>query len=230
MQKFCISCGEKTDDLEDNLCFECFSKKIELIKISNRLELIMCKRCKKILHRGKWIDFENMDEMIEHAIYNNIKTFEGVLVKIYYKTIKISGKTNIPISLKGELNVGSKKLSEDKKVELVMLPTICNICNRMSGNYYESVIQLRTPEDQKILGLIKRKINELNKNDNLSFITKVENLKKGKDVYIGSKIAALRASKEIKKIYKAEIKKSYTLKGVKKGKRIYRTTISIKLK
>lgn len=226
MKKFCPSCGKRTDRLTENLCFRCFSRNLKIMKIPRVINVKLC-RCNRLLNKGKWIFFKSFDELIEHAVYKNIKIFKGTFVSIDYKKGDIN-KTVTPLELKGELNFDGRKLIEHGHTELRLFPKLCVGCSRISGGYYEAIIQLRTNRNKKIQEFIDDKIKSFNKNDWLSFITKTEKIGKGMDIYIGSKKTAIKIVNEARKIYNLKIKKSYKLKGMKDGKKQYQTSFSLK--
>lgn len=226
MKKFCSSCGKITDKLTENLCFRCFSRNLKIMKIPRVINVKLC-RCNRFLNKGQWIFFKSFDELIEHAVYKNIKTFKGTFISINYKK-EDKNKTVIPLELKGELNFDERKLIENGSTELRLSPKLCISCSRISGGYYEAIIQLRTNKNEKIQRFIDNRIKNLHKKDKLGFITKIKKVDKGFDMYIGSKKTAIKIVNEARKIYNLKIKKSYKLKGIKDGKKQYQISFSLK--
>ncbi len=112
---------------------------------------------------------------------------------------------------------------------MLVVKDVCQACSRISGMYYEAIIQIRGNKKEKVKSFVEKKINELSKKDELSFISKIEEKKKGLDIYVGSKKAAKSILKEAKKLYNLETKESYTLIGERKGKKLYRVTILLRL-
>ena len=91
-----------------------------------------------------------------------------------------------------------------------------------SSLYYEAILQLR-PASKEVLDFVLGKIDE-RKN---TFISKVEELKTGKNLFLSDRKFAMALGKMLKKKYKAEIKLSRTLFSVSKktGKRLWRVTV-----
>lgn len=94
----------------------------------------------------------------------------------------------------------------------------------ISGGYYEAIIQLR-PFNKKAFEMI---VNHLEKRNEA--ITKFEELKTGKDLYVTSWRAALGIARQIKKQMKAELVTSRSLFTRSKVtcKRVYRVTVCLR--
>ena len=89
-------------------------------------------------------------------------------------------------------------------------------------SYYEAIIQLR-PFDEEVLNFINKQISE--RKD--VFISKIEKLKTGVDLYLSSQRFAIALGKKLKKSFGGEIKITRKLHTVSKktGKRVYRVTV-----
>jgi nonsense-mediated mRNA decay protein 3 len=96
-----------------------------------------------------------------------------------------------------------------------------------NSGYRQAILQLRTRFNEKILKEIERIVKN-EKKDFYSFISRIEEKKEGIDVFLGSKNVAYKILKFLEKNYKIEYKISKKLVGMKKGKRVYLHTISIK--
>jgi NMD protein affecting ribosome stability and mRNA decay len=94
---------------------------------------------------------------------------------------------------------------------------ICQECYRKSSGYYEALIQLRG--DKEKVNLMFQKLSKFITNKG-AFISKVEELERGFDIYVSDKLI----TKSFFPTYKLKPKSSYTLYGIKNGRKIYRNT------
>ena len=93
--------------------------------------------------------------------------------------------------------------------------------------YYEAIIQLR-PANNQLLSYIDNQIEK--RND--VFISKIDELKTGIDIYISSRKFAMALGKKLKKAFPGELKLSRTLfsQDRQTSKKIYRVTVLFRLK
>ena len=99
---------------------------------------------------------------------------------------------------------------------------------KISG-YYQSILQLRLPKEimESAVDEIVKQLSFANQLDPQSFISKVQRINDGVDLYIGSKKAANDIVKSLKNEMRIKTKFSKKLGGKLKGKEVYRDTILI---
>ncbi len=124
----------------------------------------------------------------------------------------------------------NEKLSFNKEISFKIKNLMCNQCYRKHSGYYEAVVQLRLdPENikenktQKLENLLKKLIDFINKNGD--FIAKMEKEGSGYDVYTSNKMQTARFF-EIRRL---KPKVSFTLYGLKNGKRVYRNIYLLRI-
>lgn len=109
---------------------------------------------------------------------------------------------------------GGVEFSEEIQAEVRTQSKACPVCSRIAGGYYEAVLQFRTDFDpRKML--------------DLEFISKVEGVRGGFDVYVTSSNYARKVSRELSK-KGFLVKESKKLVGMRKGETTYRGFTSIK--
>lgn len=223
LKKFCPKCGKTVKKLHDGLCKQCFLEKFSVVeKLPKKIIVIQCKHCNKYVV-GKNIT-EDFDETLEREFKEILKL--DYVDKLDY--IAVEDKINLKIFL---------KIDKLRKVENAQLPfkikkITCQYCNMRLSGYHNAILQVSCPTELKkeILELTENQINLLAKKDNLAFITEKVDTPRGFALKIGSKSAAKKIAKFMKKKYEAEIKFSRKLVGRKFGKNVYRLTISIRLR
>ena len=97
----------------------------------------------------------------------------------------------------------------------------------LKQSYYEAIIQIR-PATKEILDFIKKKIEERKG----VFVSKMEELKTGVDLYVSDQRFARALSKQLKRTFRGEVKLTRKLHTVSKssGKKLYRVTVLFRLK
>jgi len=111
------------------------------------------------------------------------------------------------------------RLKQD--VSILITKAQCADCSRSHSQYFEAIIQLRGNEKkvERMAGVLGSRI------ESRSFIPRIDELKEGIDIYCGSRneaIAALNAQK-------LGFLRTEKLAGEKNGKRLYRTTLLVRL-
>ncbi len=224
---FCPKCGKNTDKLIESLCRECYIKSKKLVEINAPLRLELC-RCGRVNRKNRWILKESLKESISGHILENIKADRGTKIKIDCESRLIEGKTTIPVTI--TVSKGTAKAKE--KTSITIITMVCPDCSRLSGGYFEATMQLRGKINkiEEIKQYIEKRIDELKKATDLSFIGGIEKVNGGYDLKIGSAKVAKKVAREVKNKYDMDIKESFKQWGVKNGKDIYRATIAIKEK
>jgi len=230
LKKFCPRCGKGTDALFDALCEKCYMDTKEIISVPQNIDVIMCKRCGKSIDRNKWAPNESIDSMIVRAVNASIRPDKDTLVKVDYKPFVLGGKTTVPVTIAAEKTVSDKNIKTSVQANVVILPQVCDSCSRLSGSYYEAIIQIRGSEEkqEELLELVKAKVNQYKDSNQYSFITKTVKMKCGTDVYIGSSKAAQKIEQEAKKAYNVSTKITASIHGMKDGKEIIRLTVLLR--
>jgi len=213
MQKFCFLCGKKTDKLIEGYCEECFEREFRLLRIPEKIELTVCSRCGSVKEGNRWSKIT-----VEEGLARKLKIL-GFDVKLSIQKLD----DHFHIYVKGFLKEGRKEKEERYHAHVSIKKSICNDCSRRASEHYEAIIQLRGQFDEEMVDTIIRYLDE--KGTSL----KVEDVKGGVDISVGSKSAAENVSERIKKQKKVELKKSFKLVTRKEGKNVYKTVISLRI-
>jgi nonsense-mediated mRNA decay protein 3 len=224
----CIICG-KNEAYKSGLCRSCLADKIQLK--SENMDLTVCPKCGAV-RLGKSWHYDNGDRYIVRSAESHI---------IMDKNDKISrvesyniGENEVTL----DLIIEDKNLGEIEKeisVPLKVSKESCPVCNKVTGSYYESVIQLRTYTTQygKILedarDTIVKFMKGLNRNDPNSFISRIDTLKEGLDIYLGKKEDAVKIDKLMELDYFCNMKITKSLAGRKDSKDLFRYTHLVRI-
>jgi len=213
MKRLCIICGKNA--VIGNFCEDCWLKRQNLFKI-NDLEIKICS-CNSYFNGKTWKHFNSLDNAVERFIKDNIKTKNKIIGK-NIKLKKVGNKYNVNIECVGYI-LQSKKIKHEKKNIVVKITNVkCERCKKLSGNYYESVLQIRTTNSNMPAEIIKKHRED---------ILKVKKVRNGFDIFILKKNIAGAIAKKLKS-RGFEIKISNKFLGMKKGKKIYRYYYAVK--
>ncbi len=201
---FCPKCGKKGP----GLCLNCF---LEIHPMTmKKFELPVC-RCGRYFRRSDWN--LNLDNSISDIVRQNL------IIPPELKTKKIDvqhkpEKNKIPI----RINISGKYKGEDFSAEfedeIKTTAKTCPTCAKVSGSYYEAILQFRTGFNPA-------------KDINPEFVSGIKKVPGGIDLYITSMKYAKQTGAEFrnKGFY---VKESAKLVGMREGKNLYRLYVSIK--
>jgi nonsense-mediated mRNA decay protein 3 len=202
----CPKCGRSNEAVKfiEAFCIDCYPYKF---KLPEDLELQVCKRCERMLFKGEWMP------------YNSKKIEEYVVSKCKgdFSSAKYDIDNGVVIFT---IKKGDAQIDIERFVELKKMVTICPRCSRISGGYYEAIIQLRG-NDAKI-AKYNRILTEMLKKS--TFISKSEEKDEGTDIYVGSSKAVVGVITELG----LRTKITRKLAGLKDGKRFHRVTFLLR--
>lgn len=204
----CPKCGRKSSETTfmEAFCTECYPVSV---KVPGKISITACKRCNRMLLGGEWVPYK------EKAICRYVaERCRGEFSEVDYD---LNGHVAVFTIRRG---ASEMKVERSAPVEIVW--TTCRECSKISGGYFESIVQLRGDE-RSVDRYKERFINALSKK---TFIAK-EKVQKtgGVDLYIGSNKATFGLVQELG----LDAKITRKLIGREEGKRKYRTTFAIQV-
>lgn len=233
---FCPKCGKPSET--GGLCSQCRISSTPWFTCDKRVQSTTCPSCgaKKVVNT--WTDSAPDRALLGpeialsavHFIQDVKKT--SIDVSIQDLTLNRSRATLV---LRGILY--TKPVEGTCTVEILWNKEQCDRCNRISGSYYEGVVQLRaegrapsTFEIQTAASVAQQIEDTLQGGgERLSFISDMNEVHEGLDIIIGSQHIGLLISQGIV----ARLGGRYTthpkLVGEKNGRQLYRVTYSIRL-
>ncbi|MFA5929364.1 MAG: NMD3-related protein [Candidatus Micrarchaeia archaeon] len=202
MARYCPKCGKPDTDapFHGELCMEC--SKATIGELPN-VQVIVCSKCGEVLDKGR-------------------KKKETTVQEEATRLLKLKGTS--PVYAEDMTSVEYDTPTGRIKRDLLLLvrKEQCVVCARSNSQYFEAIIQVRGDDRLKV----ERMVEILTKRvESRSFIPKIEELKEGIDIYCGSRneaIASLNAQK-------LGFQRTEKLAGEKNGKRLYRTTLLVRL-
>ncbi|HEC82293.1 MAG TPA: hypothetical protein ENI53_00200 [Thermoplasmatales archaeon] len=210
---FCVECGKKGKTY-NGLCLDCYIKRYKFFDFPSEIKIEFCKSCNSYKINNQWKKGD-IHKDIEEYLKKNVRA--EIKHEIFFD------KNNI-LKIKGFFE--GRHIEVKKEIKVKERYVTCPKCSLKKGGYYEAIIQVRgayKKRFEEVDELIKKRVEERE-----SYIMKIEDVRGGKDYYIGNKKVAERIAKEIKDDFSGILKSSKSLVGVKDGNRIYRYTYSIR--
>ncbi len=211
MRRRCPICDREEGEVKfyGEICEVCTRDRISS-SVTDKAEVTLCKRCGRIkTPQG----FEPLGkESLAIAIR---KQFKGHEIRVNYYSASSASITIYDETREGVIEV-------PKSIQIEGKYTICNDCYRKSSGYYEAVFQLRG-DSQKMKMLLARLEHYFSKKG--SYILSITDVDNGYDVRLPDK----KLAASFIEAFGIKPSISYTLYGIKRGKKVYRNTYSIRL-
>lgn len=197
------------------------------------LEVRVCKHCGEFFKESG--ELADLKSIVRDAVSRRLKAaakgmhaeFRGVDVEI--EEFKRWGADAV---IKLNVRFRGMELQERRPLRIKFVRRTCKRCSRISGGYYESIVQVRadgrTPSDDELISVETIAYSALG-NGPRDFISKVEQKKEGIDLYVGSIEGGRKISKSIVKTLGGKISESKKLYGRKDGREVYRVTFLVRL-
>lgn len=232
---FCVECG-KEGKTYDSLCAKCFLSRNTFTEIDDHIDLIRCSHCLEFLIDGEWASFDTMDEAVADIAVRSMKVRGRASVESVEVGVKPLDRNNYEATIKVVVEVEDLKKAENLAATIRVKSASCPKCSKIMGSYFESIIQVRTrgrsmsdEEKDSILNEIEDIVERASEDNRDLFISKLEELHGGFDVYLSSNSLGRSISRELAAAHGAETKESSSLVGKKEGKDVYRITFLVRL-
>ena len=209
----CPICNKSSDDIRfiGEFCEDCTIDKLKR-KLPNSAEVYQCKSCERIR-----VGMDNF-QLTKSALTAALK----MVLKAPDCDFKVVSYSNTEAVLRFNCSVDGSAVGFDKRIDLRIRKWMCKDCVRKVSGYYEALVQLRG--DTFLVERMLKKMESYVKRNN-AFISKKEKINSGYDLYISDK----KLVSYFFSLYKLKPERSYTLYGMKKGKKLYRHIYSLRL-
>jgi NMD protein affecting ribosome stability and mRNA decay len=241
---FCVMCGATDVKLFGAMCAKCVGKKGGLIKVPERIEVIICPFCGSRQTGRHWergpppglfrsADIDSHIKVVPPAVFKSVQWEEsrpGTGVPAGPSVTAFNGRAVI--------EVGDTTIEVGLKTELKVIHHTCPMCSRREGRYYTANIQFRPSLDdpfrrsiadfkkvtqnmlEEFLGGVSREWREA--------IAWEEEIKEGLDLYLMDTAVAKAMARNLRQRTGATSKESASLWGIRDGKKTYRVTILLR--
>ena len=232
----CPRCGAPTD--EGGFCPQCRAADTRLLTCEPRVTAVYCPVCESQKHGKTWSDLRvpRGDRVADLAVSASSIHKDAKDVRVTVRSAE-TGPNRTVCTLDVEATLYSLPVHETGEVEILWQKEACDRCSRISGGYYESIVQVRATgrkingyEREVAVNIAEQAEDSLQESgDRLSFISELKESKDGVDIVAGSQ----HLGQEVARMVTGALGGRYTthpkLVGEKDGKPLYRVTYSIRL-
>ncbi len=214
----CYRCGKKVRKLYLGLCLSCFKKEYSLLnEIPDVIKVKKCKVCGNYFYKSKsFSSIERCIEKILRDILSRKSEIESAEFRIVGNTIKLEYR----------VKHNGVSFKEKKNIQIKVKEFVCNRCQKKLAEYFEMKIQLRGNIPPGILEEIDEFLEGKERKD--AYISKIEELKEGIDIYLPSKPIGQQLVHYLRKKYKVKVLRTRKLQGLKDGIKFYKDTIVVR--
>ncbi|MEM3839473.1 MAG: NMD3-related protein [Candidatus Micrarchaeaceae archaeon] len=213
MPRHCATCQRVDSEAVffGDFCEYCTIEKLKS-ELPAEARIKKCKRCERIWTGTRFA--APTQKAVENALALQIKGYSVHVLG--FNGGSITAELEKDMDGLGILKFNAELMVKEEK-------TVCDDCYKRSSGYWEACIQLRGGEAgvRKAADKIERYVAHTG-----SFITKSEDVPNGIDIYISSK----KTANEMMLYFHMKPTVTYTLYGVRQGKKVYRNTYSIHFK
>ena len=90
MKRFCVICGESTDDLINGMCKRCFTARHPLCESPEKIVITICKGCLAYNYHGRWRAKGDVEANLVSGITDII--LDRVSVSPFYDNVTVKVK------------------------------------------------------------------------------------------------------------------------------------------
>lgn len=230
----CPRCGKPSV----GLCNECRAAETKWLVCDPRVESIYCPVCGSQKHGKTWTDTLVDRETLVHDlavsalhIHPDVRGTEIVIAS----RDPSPNRTIADMTISGTLY--GVPVSGKCTTKIVWRREQCDRCNRISGGYYEGIVQVRATDRRpseremefaaRIAGQTEDVLQE--GGSRLSFVSKIDETKDGLDIVVGSNQMGQTIAGDIAAALGGRLTTHPKLVGERDGKRLYRVTFLVRL-
>ncbi len=231
----CVKCG-LNESISAGLCEECIWGTLNLKKPSV-IGKTVCPKCGSIKVGNYWAHRDPEDAWVRF-FEKEFSVNEPFKIDSYspLELNKIEDRVSISVFVKlyiSEQEFGPREYRDelDYRKNFISCPT----CNKVTGSYFEAKVQLRGFSEKMSSELadlgneLVRMVEKHHERDPNSFISRVDNVREGVDVYLGKKKDGDTFAHETVSKTVCQLVISNSLAGIKDGKQFFRFTYRIRV-
>lgn len=231
----CIVCGEREGEFK-GLCGQCFLKQHAVMETPDYVNIVLCPHCGAMKRGEHWLDMNEPEAAVDRSVKESLAFDPEVSSADVALEIEQESGLVYRARVIAKMHIRGLDASGEAEVIARIEHRVCDVCSRLHGNYYESVVQLRgyssklsENEKEEWLETVRSIVRSLSSSNRRVFLAKSVEMHGGLDFYLSTTDAGRNVSRELARRTGASLKESKKLAGRKDGKDVYRTTYSVRL-
>lgn len=233
-ESFCPLCGEPSDG---DLCDRCRVGRTRWMDVAPRVECITCPTCGSRKRGAIWEDSPvSRRELTEELAVQAVRLLPEARDAVFRVSLRERSPNRTEATVRVKANLFGVPVEDEARVEMVWRQESCDRCSRISGGYFEGVVQVRaagrplSPREREVAARIACDVEERLQEggSRLSFISRMTD-EEGLDIVVGQSAMGERIAQEITGALGGRYTVHPKLVGEKDGKRLYRITYSLRL-
>lgn len=233
---FCVKCGNECEESLDGLCISCWLAGRKLVDLPHHVDLHVCTNCREYDFGGRWVRKDPL-VAIQDAAVDALMVVKGAEVEAVSTAVEEQDPRSFLVTVHADCTVMGYPTEGDASTVVRIKNTVCRRCSRQLGSYYEAILQVRTVSGklddatrEDALAMVEGSVARQAVNNRQLFITKMELVPGGVDVYLSSIALGKSLAKELADAFCAETKESPKLVGqTTDGQDMYRLTYLVRL-
>ena len=234
---FCPKCGKDTDVFFENICLECFTGNRTLIECPAVLYSRICRTCGSVFKKGRWSSREDEEKTVRECVNESLKIDNDADDLKLTITPKFLDYSRYRVHVDASAKIKDAPIESSLDTEMRISWETCDTCSRISGGYFEGIVQIRadkrlpTSEELKKCTQIAQDVagRSREKGDRLAFISQTLDLEEGIDFYVGSMKLGKQICRAIIEVFGGKFLEFPKLVGQKNGVDLYRITFALRL-
>jgi nonsense-mediated mRNA decay protein 3 len=231
---FCPRCGRPSE----GVCETCAGNMEPWVRIEPRLTVAYCPTCGATREQGCWMIVPGDRQDLVDRLIGSAVTYHAEVSRARHSFSCrdwSANRTTCRVQVEGIYH--GQPVQASREIEILWKGELCTRCSRMSGGYYEGVVQVRasgrdvSPREKEIAIMAAEGIeNSLREGgDALSFISRIDEVHQGVDIVVGTQAMGRMIGQEILSRLGGTLSTHPKLVGEKDGIPVYRVTYSVRL-
>ena len=233
----CPKCGRITDIFYNSVCRECYVRDKKLIGCPMVIHSRICPTCGSFFRKGKWVTEEDETEGILRCVKDELDIDKKARnIELAMSPEKLDN-SRYRVHVEARADIEGLSIGGEVDTEVRISWETCHTCSRISGGYFEGIVQIRADKRIPTQDELKKcqdmagevAANSKAKGDRLAFIAEIHTLPEGIDLYVGSAKLGKQICRALADTFGGGFRESPKLVGQKNGIDLYRITYAMRL-
>ncbi len=231
---FCVECGREGPTFE-GLCAECSLRKHPLVRPPEALDVTVCAHCDRVDVGGRW-ERLGVEEALPALLEDRIPVDGRASRHAFAFTARREDDRNLLLDVTLTADLHGLPAETSFRTRVRVKRGVCPTCSRQRGKYYEAILQVRAEgrpvrreERDRAVAFVEGAVARRAAKGEEVFVSKVEDVRGGPDVYLSSNSAARSLARDLADAFRGTVGASPKVVGRRLGKDLYRVTYVVRI-